>query len=47
MPSSQPDGVDITPAEFANFQRLIFELAGISLADAKKVLLVGRLGKRL
>ncbi|MBB5213441.1 CheR family methyltransferase [Parapusillimonas granuli] len=37
----------ITDAEFARFQRLIHEIAGISLADSKKVLLVGRLGKRL
>jgi len=38
---------DITDAEFAQFQRLIYQIAGISLADSKKVLLVGRLGKRL
>lgn len=37
----------ITDAEFAQFQRLIYQIAGISLADSKKVLLVGRLGKRL
>jgi chemotaxis protein methyltransferase CheR len=37
----------ITDAEFAQFQRLIYKIAGISLADSKKVLLVGRLGKRL
>ena len=37
----------ITDAEFRRFQRLIYEIAGISLADSKKVLLVGRLGKRL
>ena len=37
----------ITDAEFSRFQRLIHEIAGISLADSKKVLLVGRLGKRL
>lgn len=37
----------ITDAEFAKFQRLIYQIAGISLSDAKKVLLVGRLGKRL
>ncbi|MDX9707068.1 MAG: CheR family methyltransferase, partial [Azospira sp.] len=37
----------ITNAEFAQFQQLIYQLAGISLADTKKVLLVGRLGKRL
>ncbi len=37
----------ITDAEFAQFQRLIYQIAGISLADSKKVLLMGRLGKRL
>jgi chemotaxis protein methyltransferase CheR len=37
----------ITDTEFAQFQRLIHQIAGISLSDAKKVLLVGRLGKRL
>ena len=37
----------ISDAEFAQFQRLIFQLAGISLSDSKKVLVVGRLSKRL
>lgn len=37
----------ITDQEFALFQRLIYKIAGISLSDAKKVLLVGRLQKRL
>ena len=37
----------ISDQEFALFQRLIYKLAGISLSDAKRVLLVGRLGKRL
>lgn len=37
----------ITDQEFALFQRLIYKIAGISLADSKKVLLVGRLQKRL
>ena len=37
----------ITDAEFAQFQRFIFEAAGISMADAKKALVMGRLGKRL
>jgi chemotaxis protein methyltransferase CheR len=37
----------VTNAEFAQFQRLIYDIAGISMADTKKVLLVGRLGKRL
>lgn len=39
--------LSISDGEFARFQRLIHEIAGISLADSKKVLLVGRLGKRL
>ncbi|TWO78902.1 SAM-dependent methyltransferase [Denitratisoma oestradiolicum] len=38
---------DITSAEFSKFQKLIYEIAGISMADTKKVLLVGRLSKRL
>ena len=37
----------ISDQEFGLFQRLIYRLAGISMADSKKVLLVGRLGKRL
>lgn len=41
------DNPGISDQEFALFQRLIYRLAGISLSDAKKVLLVGRLGKRL
>jgi chemotaxis protein methyltransferase CheR len=41
------DNPDISNAEFAQFQKLIYKIAGISLADSKKVLLVGRLGKRL
>lgn len=41
------DTTGINDAEFAKFQRLIYQIAGISLADTKKVLLVGRLGKRL
>lgn len=45
MPPTDPSG--ITDAEFAQFQRLIYQIAGISLADSKKVLLVGRLGKRV
>ena len=39
--------IDITHQEFVLFQRLIYKIAGISLSDAKKVLLVGRLTKRL
>jgi chemotaxis protein methyltransferase CheR len=37
----------ITDAEFAQFQRFIFDAAGISMADAKKALVTGRLAKRL
>ena len=39
--------VKITDQEFALFQRLIYKIAGISLSDGKKVLLVGRLSRRL
>lgn len=38
---------NISNAEFAQYQKLIYQIAGISLSDAKKVLLVGRLTKRL
>jgi len=41
------DNPDISNAEFAQFQKLIYKIAGISMADTKKVLLVGRLGRRL
>lgn len=41
------DSPHISDREFALFQRLIYRLAGISMADNKKVLLIGRLGKRL
>jgi chemotaxis protein methyltransferase CheR len=37
----------ISTQEFALFQRLIYRIAGISLSDAKRVLLVGRLTQRL
>ena len=37
----------ISTQEFAQFQRLIYKIAGISLADSKRTLLVGRLSKRL
>ena len=37
----------ITDAEFAQFQRFIFDAAGITMADAKKALVTGRLSKRL
>ena len=41
------ENAEITTAEFAQFQRLIYRIAGISLADSKMTLLAGRLGKRL
>lgn len=37
----------ITAAEFARFQSWLHRISGISLADHKKTLLMGRLGKRL
>ncbi len=37
----------ISDQEFALFQRLIYKIAGINLSDGKKVLLVGRLQRRL
>ncbi|HNH24869.1 MAG TPA: CheR family methyltransferase, partial [Accumulibacter sp.] len=37
----------ITDQEFMLFKRLIYKIAGIDLADSKKVLLVGRLQRRL
>jgi chemotaxis protein methyltransferase CheR len=37
----------ISNVEFAQFQRFIFETAGITMTDTKKALVVGRLGKRL
>ena len=42
---TEPD--HITDHEFGLFQRLIYKIAGISLSDAKKILLVGRLSRRL
>jgi len=42
-----PGSTAITDAEFAQFQKLIYSIAGISMSDAKKTLLVGRLNKRL
>ena len=37
----------ISAEEFSQFRKLIFDIAGISLSEAKKSLLVGRLAKRL
>lgn len=39
--------MSITEQEFSQFQRFIFEAAGISLSPAKKALVSGRLAKRL
>ncbi|MBS1191589.1 MAG: methylase of chemotaxis methyl-accepting protein [Rhodocyclaceae bacterium] len=39
--------LSITDAEFAQFQKLIYKIAGISLSDAKKILLAGRLSRRV
>ncbi|MEO7457228.1 MAG: CheR family methyltransferase, partial [Gemmatimonadaceae bacterium] len=36
---------DITPAEFAGFQRLIGEASGITLSTSKRQLLVGRIAR--
>lgn len=41
------DHPSITDQEFARFQSLIYKIAGIQMAESKKVLLVGRLTKRL
>lgn len=37
----------ISQQEFAAFQRLIYDAAGIQLSDGRKDLVIGRLGKRL
>ena len=37
----------ITDAELAQFQRFIFDAAGITMSTSKKALVMGRLGKRL
>jgi chemotaxis protein methyltransferase CheR len=41
------DSVDIKDAEYAQFQQLIHKIAGISMSDSKRTLLVGRLARRL
>lgn len=38
---------EITDTEFKQFSKLLYDIAGITLSDAKKVLLTGRLAKRL
>ncbi|MHB1231334.1 MAG: CheR family methyltransferase [Burkholderiales bacterium] len=37
----------ISDKEFSQFQRMIYDIAGIKLSDAKKPLVTGRLAKRL
>ncbi|TLN00880.1 SAM-dependent methyltransferase [bacterium] len=44
---SAAQAIEISHGEFLLFQKLIFDIAGISLSDAKKTLLAGRLSKRL
>jgi chemotaxis protein methyltransferase CheR len=39
--------IRLSDTEFGQFQRFIFETAGITLTDAKKALVSGRLAKRL
>ncbi len=39
--------ITITDQEFHQFQKLIYQIAGISLSSAKKALVSGRLSKRL
>ncbi|HVW68820.1 MAG TPA: CheR family methyltransferase [Steroidobacteraceae bacterium] len=39
--------IRISDSEFGQFQRFIFETAGITLSEAKKALVSGRLAKRL
>jgi chemotaxis protein methyltransferase CheR len=41
------NAVAISEREFAQFQRFILDIAGITMSDAKKALVSGRLGKRL
>lgn len=43
----QFESLSISDNEFTLFQRLIYKIAGISLSDSKKVLLVGRLSRRV
>jgi chemotaxis protein methyltransferase CheR len=41
------NGIAISEREFARFQRFILDIAGITMSDAKKALVSGRLAKRL
>ncbi|EXI74095.1 MAG: Chemotaxis protein methyltransferase [Candidatus Accumulibacter sp. SK-11] len=47
MQLMNPRGTQIAEQEFGLFQTLIRRLAGIALADSKRTLLVGHLGRRL
>ena len=38
---------NLSEREFKAFQKLIYDLAGISLADTKQIMVQGRLTKRL
>jgi chemotaxis protein methyltransferase CheR len=40
-------GITLSDAEFSQFQRFIYQAAGISMSSAKKALVSGRLAKRL
>jgi chemotaxis protein methyltransferase CheR len=44
---SSSAAIALSDQEFARFRQLIHEIAGISLSDAKKPLVAGRLNKRL
>lgn len=43
----QAQAPTLNDQEFVLFQRLLFDIAGIHLAPAKKVMLAGRLGRRI
>lgn len=45
--SGHAQGVDITREQFVRIRDWLYEAAGITLADHKKSLLMGRLGRRL
>ncbi len=47
LPTAPASHATITAAEFTKFQQLLHRIAGISMADSKQVLLMGRLGRRL
>lgn len=47
IPVAVPPAVGITAAQFGRFRDWLYREAGITLADHKKSLLMGRLGRRL